>query len=111
MTNQVPRVASSLDDLRMGQVIVVQGTGPADDWGKPYQIVGGFDHWFFDRAKQVVILSDPPPEPVTVSREAFDRLAEAVDKRDSCGGLFYRGPLADAARAFVDEAKGQTDAC
>lgn len=98
----VPRVAESLDDLRVGQVVVAKHR-VNQDWDYPFEIdqrlpATAFTPW---DAYTVVILDEREPEPVTVSRETFDRLAEAIDDDD---GRFLK--TYDACRALVDEVRG-----
>lgn len=74
-----PRVASSIDDLRDGQWVVCQRRDGT--WGEAIEVSGGGIRGSLRSGHPIcptVILSDPPPEPVTVSREAFDRLADVV---------------------------------
>lgn len=76
VSQPVPRVASSLDDLRVGMWVVRWWDG---EWHQPYEVTSHSLPLVMNE-QPVVILSDPPPEPVTVSREAFDRLAEAANR-------------------------------
>lgn len=103
-----PRVAASLSDLRVGQVVAYcDPTSPETDQIvriKPKHLGPNKTNWWAFanfRAGYVVILSDPPPEPVSVSREAFDRLVEMVDW-NPC----YHEQLEDAARDLVNEVRG-----
>lgn len=100
-----PRVAESLDDLRVGQVVVVRPRGSNWDMRESWTVqestlAKGVDQWLTEY--EVVILSDPPPEPVTVSREAFDRLAGALAQTNPK----LSQPLWAAALALVDEVRG-----
>lgn len=109
-TPTVPRVASSLDELRVGQVVTCHDKNGRlwqgqRGWSKPVLIPSDWDRAEWAKSLQthydaVVILSDPPPEPVTVSRETFDRLAEALGD----GPDFT--PARVAARALVEEVRG-----
>lgn len=99
----VPRVASSLDDLRVGQVVAY---ADSDETGcrwytvrltKPSQI-REFDTT--DLRDGIVILSDAEPEPVSVSRAAVDRLAEAF-------GNPLRESVRSAAAALLAEVRAQ----
>lgn len=105
MTAPTPRVAESIDDLRVGQVVVAHhriemleaaNLGPVHERDLDYWRAFPPDNWTF------YILSDPPPEPVTVSREAFDRLAARLGRYD---GISTCGPILAAARALVDEVR------
>jgi hypothetical protein len=135
MTPTVPRVARSLDDLRVGQVVALvrkgeQRLGTVEavrhDANHPYAQVKypsptagsySFDvHGATIEGGYVVILSDPPPSPVTVSREAFDRLADVLHEMNTLfesGAHGWEDRITDeldaAARALVDEVRG-TDA-
>lgn len=97
--SRVPRVATSLDDLRVGQVVAWETL--CDGWmvdtnDQPWSAVA------FRECSPIVILSDPPPEPVTVSREAFDRLADAVSGVEE----WWHKDAYEAARALVEEVRG-----
>ena len=130
MTDQVPRVASSLDDLRVGQVVAI-GVKDYGIWHLAEILIvdkagcaGGATVELSSTSEQVgfgfseatwVILES---EPVTVSREAFDRLDDALretDKPMKAGAetttvdAYWLESLGSAARALVDEVRGQTD--
>lgn len=127
VTPTVPRVASSLDDLRVGQVVAwmdalgnvhtgtVHRTMKAGGVTQVVVRLSEHDSYQFDsqvNTYAVVILSDPPPVPVTVSREAFDRLAAPLTfpiyepQGDSSQAALLRQVL-DAARALVAEVRAQ----
>lgn len=119
----VPRVASSLDDLRVGQVVTFRNL----HIGKVTMLASGAAvaarmHEFdglptaiteLDALNgYVVILSDPEPEPVSVSRAAINRLAAPLTfqidepQGDSSQPALLRQVLA-AARALLDEVRAQ----
>lgn len=109
----VPRVATSIDDLRVGMVVAHRM--PTLDHASQWEILWCSEsqiEYLKDRHTtgfsegNYVILSEPPPEPVTVSREAFDRLAEAWDEWVVEGARVGMNPVLYAARALVDEARG-----
>jgi hypothetical protein len=90
----IPRVAESQNDLVAGQ------------WAAWVTYSGAWeicriqtpDLWSADYFKRgVVILSDPPPEPVRVSRQAIDRLDQAA--------RFSPGDVPAAAQALLREVK------
>lgn len=103
VTPTVPRVASSLDDLRVGQVVATicadGSAGECITFEDMHRF--GYDA-FMCGGGRVVILSDPPPVPVSVSRAVIDRLAEAVEQHDE-----QPCPAAEAARALLAEVRAQ----
>lgn len=100
LSPSTPRVASGIEDLRVGQVLAHRSRH--GDWivyRMTERIVPGNwgnTQWDGD----VVILSEPDPEPVIASREAFDRLAATLTDPRWLPSL-----IADAARALVDEVR------
>lgn len=99
-----PRVAASIDDLRVGQVVAWQEkTGdwqitarPLDEDNDPQNP----DNWEWMGTE--IIVDEVLPEPVTVSREAFDRLAR--DVAEVPDNSVYPA-LLHSARALVDEVR------
>lgn len=101
MTAPTPRVAESIDDLRVGQVLVTRDSRTGHWTVARYMQEWADKHtWDFSNGR-VVILSDPPPEPVTVSREAFDRL---IDELDTWSTEKSATRVVIAARILVNEA-------
>jgi len=112
-----PRVATSLDDLKVGMVVAsyVVGEDPEVIGGRiariaaPYAYFeeesGGRDACGFTGDNTITILDDAPPTtPVTVPRAAFDRLAEIVADHPD-----YTCDLLDPARAVVASAQKETE--
>lgn len=103
----VPRVAASLEDLRVGQRVHVVEDDDTDGVLLSNHPAVSEAVNMLAQGSIIVILSDPPPEPVTVSRAAFDRLAEARDAEQfGDGSIQNRTNLLSAARALVDEVRG-----
>lgn len=103
----VPRVATSLDDLRVGMRVFTIDSQCDDAWtitDERKLAAHGAD---IEAGFTVVILSEPPPEPYTVSREAVDRLAEAVYLTELADDYTVPDLLAalKTARALVDEVR------
>lgn len=105
-----PRIATSLDDLRVGQLVVIYEPSNGKGWVTPIIHYPGTWAGYLSPENEyaVVILSDPPPAPVTVDREAFDRLAEKVAY---CEANLYGDAdaqahlLLAAARALVESVR------
>lgn len=81
-----PRVAAGLSDLRIGQVIAYND--PAHGGWSVHEVGSGnatldgdWDESDFPKGR-CVILSDPPPEPIAVSRQLIDLLIQAWDNED-----------------------------
>lgn len=108
-----PRVAESLDDLRVGMVVTHLLN---DEWHKPGAVVaiepghcGKNSFVAFDPC-QWVILSDPPPVPVRVPADLIDALAEALAHQERFDEAYqWREACINAARAVVDAARNGTD--
>jgi hypothetical protein len=114
MTPTVPRVAHSLDDLRAGMWVACW----CRDYGTDIEEGGETWHWSafpIDEGQlkanwsaqdwsKVVILSEPPPELVTVSRERIDNLERALSHYSGDGQDVGYG-LQVAARALVNEVR------
>lgn len=108
----VPRVAESSDDLRVGMVVVAKHR-INQDWDYPFEIDSPLPDTAFVPwdAYTVVILSDPPPEPVRVPADLIDALADVVSLFDSQGSYAGDrwGRCVAAAKAVVAAARNGTD--
>lgn len=119
-----PRIAESLNDLRVGQVVafINDEDHRQDDifrvaFVDPPEAILKRTHngwpriaWqsadFHKPFLHLTILSDPPPEPVQVSREAFDQLADLVHRYGTEPNTQLSATdVARAARALVDEVR------
>lgn len=106
-------MASSPDDLYPGQMVTYRNLKDGK-WQKPTRVIeiehnppprvdcvrleGNFVAF---KSHEWVILSDPPPSPVKVSRKRLDDLATALE-----GDSWHR--VVFAARCLVDEAKEES---
>lgn len=114
-TPAVPRIAASLDDLRVGQVVAWLDALSNAHTGVVHRtmVTGGVtqvvvrlaehDSYQFDsqvNTYTVVILSDPPPSPVEIPRALFDALHEAY-------GYLDRNRLNEAALAILQHVNGR----
>lgn len=127
-TPTVPRVARSLDDLRVGQVVACHGHGQqgifkvtvVDDThvegvdlnkdlkNRNWWFGGGDSLTFFDGS--LTILADPPETDYLVPRALLHRLREAIDVEVKQACVHTRGDLYGAARdllSAVTEVDGQ----
>lgn len=75
--SDTPRVARSVDDLKVGQWVAWANT--VGQWGTRSLDDDSRLLWSGqDFTRGVVILSDPPPEPVTIPGDVWDQLYEAI---------------------------------
>src|SRR5688572_24737685 len=105
----VPRVAASIDDLRVGMVVVCQRRDGT--WGNPVQVEPGGIREQLRQGHPVcptVILSDPPPVPVRVPADLIDALEAAYDSWAATSDNDPVG-MANAICAVVDAARNGTD--
>lgn len=128
--NDVPRVARSLNDLRVGQSVIVKADA-IGQWRlgtvRKDHLTGGFIVEREDSGgtvpfhagrynTQVVILEDapdPPAEPVTIPRDIYDRLKAAVDEwraNHPAGWIGWpTSSVTHSAERLVDAVEGAND--
>lgn len=103
----VPRVARSLEDLRVGQVVAWAEDDP-DVAGRIVRLdhperLHGFRDWDFTGPCTLVILADPPEPDYLVPRAVMERLRGALGSHESID-LMRLSTIRTHARAVLDAA-------
>lgn len=105
-TSTVPRIAGSIEDIRVGQTVarlyVSEASKPRIIRERVEEVL--HDHFLTDslscevgeRGTVTVILADPPASPVTVPADVFDALKEALTEVDRASNIGATREIEDA---------------